>query len=181
MPDPYLICPACDVAFDMAETRRSDRGLRCPNCGEMVEARGGRLPRSTPIQVWLASVLLLLPGPPTVMLAYWQGPRPEYLWASLVVMAVLVLLAAGLLARLSTARWAAQLGSLFGAGMVTAAVGYVWVQAWAPGAARMGWLLYSLVYIVPAVCWCAGVFALLQVKPVRRWFARPYRFDDVDE
>jgi hypothetical protein len=39
-------------------------------------------------------------------------------------------------------------------------------------------VFFGLLYAVPSLAWCAGVFALLQAKSVRAWFARPYRFDD---
>lgn len=179
MPDPYLICPACEVAFDSAETRRSARGLRCPNCGQVIDARGGRLPLGVPVQVWLAALLLVVPGPPMVAVAYLYGPGPEYRWAAWAGLALLAVLAAGLLLRFEGMRWAAQFIGLFGSGAAVAAVGYFLAQGWG-GAIRIAFFFYALLWIAPAFAWCGAVFALLQVKASRTWFARPYRFDDED-
>lgn len=177
MPDPYLICPACDVAFDSAETRRTSVGLRCPNCGQVVEARGGRLPRGTPVQVVLAAVLLVAPIPPTTLAAYHFGPTPEYLWVALGGSVILALLAAGLLMRLAWMRGISQLSCAIGAGASVTAAGYFMAQVWG-GANRLAIFLYVLLWITPAAAWCGAVFALLQVKASRTWFARPYQFDD---
>ncbi|MFO0848128.1 MAG: hypothetical protein U0871_06175 [Gemmataceae bacterium] len=179
MPDPYLICPACEVAFDSAETRRSARGLRCPNCGQVLDARGGRLPLGLPVPVALAAILLVLPIPPALLTAVFVAPNPEYLWVTLAGSAVAVLLATGLVLRLAWVRVAAQFLSVLGAGASVAAAGYFLAQGWG-GAIRIAFFFYALLWIAPALAWCGAVFALLQMKATRTWFARPYRFDDED-